>query len=278
MREEKIFMMIANMKSIAKSVELPNRVTLDYVEQGDADGVPVLLLHGITDSWRSFERVLPHLPKSIHAFAISQRGHGDASRPVEGYRLSDFVDDLTAFIDALKVGPAVIVGHSMSSLIAQRFALDHPELTRGLVLIGSFIAMRDNPCVADFSDAVSKLEDPIDPDFVLEFQKSTLAGAVPQAFLETAVRESLKVPARVWKAALESLVRTDHSERLAEIKARTLILWGDQDAFCPRVDQEALRMSITDSRLRTYPGVGHAPHWEEPELFAADLVTFCLNI
>jgi pimeloyl-ACP methyl ester carboxylesterase len=66
------------MVSIMKSVELPNGVRLPYVEQGDPSGVPVLLLHGITDSWYSFEPVLPHLPESIHAFALTQRGHGDA--------------------------------------------------------------------------------------------------------------------------------------------------------------------------------------------------------
>lgn len=62
-----------------KTIELPNRVKLQYVEQGDSSGVPVILLHGITDSWRSFEPVLPHLSASVRAFAVSQRGHGDSS-------------------------------------------------------------------------------------------------------------------------------------------------------------------------------------------------------
>jgi non-heme chloroperoxidase len=65
-------------------VELPSRVKLPYVEQGDPSGVPVVLLHGFLDSWRSFEPMLSHLPESIHAFALTQRGHGDASRPTAG--------------------------------------------------------------------------------------------------------------------------------------------------------------------------------------------------
>ena len=67
------------MGSVVHSVELPTGVTLQYVEQGDPAGIPVLLLHGATDSWRSFEPVLPHLPSSIRAFALTQRGHGDAA-------------------------------------------------------------------------------------------------------------------------------------------------------------------------------------------------------
>ena len=70
------------MTLIVKSVELPGRVTLQYVERGETAGTPVIFLHGVTDSWRSFEPVLPHLPGSIRAFALSLRGHGDSSRTI----------------------------------------------------------------------------------------------------------------------------------------------------------------------------------------------------
>jgi pimeloyl-ACP methyl ester carboxylesterase len=80
------------MKFDVITVELPNKVKLQYVEQGNSSGLPLILLHGYMDSWRSFERVLPHLPKSIHAFALTQRGHGDAS-PCNGYRPHDFERD-----------------------------------------------------------------------------------------------------------------------------------------------------------------------------------------
>ena len=60
------------MNLIVKSVELPNRVTLPYVEQGDPSGVPVVLLHGVTDSWHSFELLMPHLPAALHVFALTR--------------------------------------------------------------------------------------------------------------------------------------------------------------------------------------------------------------
>lgn len=127
------------------SVELPNGVKLSCVEQGDPLGIPVLLVHGITDSWHSFERVLPHLPGSFHTFAVSLRGHGNSDRPATGYRPEDFAADLAAFMRALDLGPAVIAGHSMGGSIAQRFAIDHPERTRGLVLVGSLTTWRGQP-------------------------------------------------------------------------------------------------------------------------------------
>ena len=73
-----------------KSATLPGRLRIPYVEQGDPAGVPLVLLHGYSDSWRSWEPVLAHLPHTVHAFAITQRGHGDADRPIDGYRWTTY--------------------------------------------------------------------------------------------------------------------------------------------------------------------------------------------
>lgn len=264
---------------IQKTIELSTGAKLAYVEQGDPRGVPVLLLHGITDSWRSFELALPHLPGVFNVFALSLRGHGDSSRPVEGYQPQDFAADVAAFIEALNLGPAVIVGHSMGSTAALRFALDYPEYTLGLALIGSCPTFRGNPALQELWDvAVAQLEDPIDSGFVREFQESTLVQPAPSAFIDTVVWESLKVPARVWRAALQGLLEVDFSRELREIKAPSLIIWGDQDGMVSRAQQEALGLALKDSRLVVYPGAGHAVHWEEPAHVAADLVAFINNL
>jgi pimeloyl-ACP methyl ester carboxylesterase len=163
----------------------------------------------------------------------------------------------------------------MGSTVAQRFAIDYPERTLGLVLVGSFASLRGNAGVQELWDsAVSKLVDPVDPGFVREFQESTLARPVQKAFFETIVQESLKVPARVWRAAFEGFLDDDFSAELSKIKAPTLIVWGDQDSFCSRSDQTAVSAAIAGSRLLVYPGTGHALHWEEAERFAFELAAF----
>lgn len=263
------------MAPIVRSVELPNQVTLRYVEQGDSSGVPVVFLHAIADSWHSFERVLPHLPDSIRAFALTQRGHGDASHPAEGYRPHNFAADLGAFMDALHLEVAVIAGGSSGGFVARRFAIDYPERTLGLVLLGSPSTLRDKPGVLEIWDStISKLTDPVDPGLVREFAESTLVQPVPQAFFEIMVQENLKVPARVWRATFEGLLEDDSYGELNRINAPTLIIWGDQDAFLPRADQEILKAAIRGSRLVVYPGAGHAVYWEEPDRVASDLAAF----
>jgi non-heme chloroperoxidase len=268
-----------DMAHTIKVVELPNWVKLPYAELGDASGVPLVLLHGYADSWHSFELLLPHLPEWIRTFALTQRGHGDASRPGAGYRPRDSAADLAAFMDALHLGAAIIAGGSSGGFVARRFAMDHPERTLGLVLIGSPATLQGKPGVRELWDStVSKLEDPIDPAFIREFQESTLTQPVPTAFLEEVVQESLKVPARVWKATLEGLMEEDFPGELDRIQAPTLIIWGDQDAIVPRSDQEALLEAIAGSRLEVCPGAGHALYWEQPERVASGLVAFVKDL
>lgn len=262
------------MATVVHSIELPNGVTLQYVEQGDTSGVPAFLLHGVTDSWHSFEPVLPHLPNSIRAFALTQRGHGDASRPPAGYRYADFASDLEAFMDVVGLGSAVIVGHSMGRAIAQRFAIDHPARTLGLVLLGAFAGEAGNPAIVEVEESVSALTDPIDAAFVREFQVSTLAQPVPPAFLDTVVQESLKVPVRVWRAAFAGLREDDVAAQLGEITVPTLVISGDRDGFASLEEVVARARDIPGARLVVYHGAGHGLHWEEPARFATDLAAF----
>jgi len=263
------------MLPILKSVRLPNQVELPYAEQGDPSGVPVLLLHAIADSWHTFELVLAHLPDHIHAFAPTQRGHGDASRPPTGYRVRDFATDLAAFMNEIQLEDAVIVGGSSGGFVARRFAIDHSERTLGLVLLGSPASLRDKLSIQELWDStISKLSDPVNPGFVLEFASSTLVQPIPQAFFETIMKENLKVPAFVWKETLEGLMTDDSFEKLHTIKAPTLIIWGDQDTILPRSDQETLAAAIPGSQFVVYAGAGHAFYLEEPDRVASDLAAF----
>jgi pimeloyl-ACP methyl ester carboxylesterase len=248
-------------------------VRLPYVEQGDARGTPVVLLPAYADSWRSFERVLQHLPPSIHAFAVTQRGHGDADRPVSGYSVEDFESDLAELMDVAGLDAAVLIASSSAGFTVQRFAANRPERTLGLVLVGVPWSLRDMPKVADFLETTSRLVDPVDPAFVQDFVVSTASSSVPPEFIEAMIRESSKLPAHVWHATLAGLVAADPPSR-GSIAAPTLILWGDLDTFVTREDCERLAGAIERSELVVYPGVGHVVHWEEPARVAADIARF----
>ena len=97
------------MAPVVRSVELPNQVKLPYVEQGDPWGIPVVLLHAIADSWRSFERVLPQSDQEALKAAIAGSrlvvypGAGHAVYWEEPGRVAS---DLVAFVHRIRGWPA----------------------------------------------------------------------------------------------------------------------------------------------------------------------------
>ena len=254
-----------------KTVTVSTGVTLPYIESGDAKGVPVIFLHGLGGSHRSFEPVLETLPKRMHAIAVTQRGHGDASRPADDYRPEDLAADLEAFMDALGIARAVIVGHSMGSLVARTFVHARPQRTLGIVLIGALAAWSSSPVMQELWNAVDCLGEPVPEDFVRDFQRSTLATPVPDAFFEMVIDESLKLPGYVWRAATAGLIEHDRSFAASGSMVPALIVWGDKDAFATRNDLTVLWTGLKNSVLSVYVGTGHAVHWEMPVRFSADL-------
>jgi len=258
------------------TVSLSTDVTLHYAERGDREGEAIVFLHAYVDSWFSYGRVLPLLSPAYHAFAPDQRGHGDSDKPVCCYRANDYAADIDAFMEAVGIEEATLVGDSSGGLIAQRVALDYPARVSRLVLIGSPTTLVNNEIVRELGEeTLSKLEDPVSPEFAREFVLGTFRQPVPEEFLERAVSQSLKVPARVWRDYWEGVALTvDDTSRLGEIVAPTLILWGEQDALLPREEQERRAAVIPNATLEVYPDTGHLAHWVRPEWVVRDLEAF----
>ena len=136
--------------------------------------------------------------------------------------------------------------------------------------------MVNNEAVIELGvEMLAALEDPISPEFVREFVLGTIHHPVPEEFLEGAVSESLKVPARVWRDYYEGVVLTvDDTTRLGEIGVPTLILWGEDDTLLPLEEQERRAAAIPNATLRVYSETGHLAHWVRPEWVVRDLEKF----
>jgi non-heme chloroperoxidase len=260
-------------------LRLRNGLQFEYAEQGPRGGPTVLMLHGITDSWRSFEPVLPLLPAHWHVLALSQRGHGGSDKTPRQHRSEDFAADAAAFARALDLAPMIVVGHSMGAANALRLALDAPELVQGLVLAGAFARFSDKEALrAFYREEIEPLVDPVPPALARAFQLDTVAQPLAPGLIDAMVDESLRVPAHVWRAAFAALFDDHFSSELQRIEAPTLIAWGDTDAFVPAEDTAALSTAIAHSRVSVYAGTGHALHWEQPARFARELVAFAARL
>jgi pimeloyl-ACP methyl ester carboxylesterase len=240
------------------------------MEAGRGDGQPLLLLHGYSDSWFSFSRILELLPANLRLIIPDQRGHGESERPENGYELDDFAADAIALLDHFGIASANVVGHSMGSFIGQRMAALAPTRIAKLVLVGSAASPR-NENVMSLAEAVQALKDPVDIDFVRQFQMSTIHRPVPAAFLEGVIRESLKLPARVWQAVLSGLIDTPFPSS-AVASSPVSIFWGDKDAIFGATEQNELLRRLPNARLHVFTDVGHDPQWEVPEDFVRELI------
>ena len=256
-------------------VRLESGVELEVAFAGPADGTPVLFLHGITDSWYSFSLVLDRLPPGVRAIAPSQRGHGDSDRPDCCYEIADFATDAMQLLDALGVERAVVVGHSMGSFVGQHLAVDWPERVDRLVLVGS--AATPSPPLVELERLVRSFRDPVAPEFVREFQESTVLAPVPTPFMGQVIAETGKLPARVWRDAFRGLVAESARRELSRIRVPTLVVWGEGDGLFSRSDQDALLGGLPEARFLVYERTGHAPHWEQPGRFANDLHDFLME-
>jgi len=259
-------------------LRLPDGRAFELVEQGRRGGRPVLLLHGITDTWRSFEPVLPSLPEDWHVVSLSQRGHG-GSDEAASYRTREFAADAAAVMQALGIAPAIVVGHSMGAANALRVAIDFPEQVRGIVAAGAFASFADKPELASFVEQqVFCLDDTVPHALADAFQRDTIAGPVAPGLVETMVAECLRTPAATWKGAFAGLLEDDFGAELGRIGVPVLLAWGDADSFVPEADQRRLQRALPQATRSVFRGVGHALHWERPERFAAELRSFVASV
>jgi non-heme chloroperoxidase len=253
-----------------RRAKLASGMALEYAERGR--GTPVVFLHGYSDSWRSFEQVLERLPADVRGIALTQRGHGDSDRP-RGYGIEDFAADGVAFLDVLRLPAAVVVGHSMGSLVAQEMALTTPARVSGLVLVGA-AARFDNPLVRELLRAVADVRDPVPRAFAEEFQRGTIYRPIGETALSRFVDESMKLPGYVWRDVGASIGSYASVDRLSRLRVPTLVVRGDRDEIAAHVDQSLLVAAIPGAEMLVYEDIGHALHWETPQRFTDDVVRF----
>lgn len=259
----------------AAQIKLTSGVTLNYAVQGPADGEPIVLLHGIGDSWRSFELLLPRIPDRYRVYALSLRGHGWSDAPASGYALADFASDVTAFLNQMNLRRVTLVGHSLGSLVAQAVAVEDSSRLARLVLMGSGPGGLVSPDIRAEAQAMFRaIRAPIDKGFARDFQMSVVHAPVPAAFMDTMYEQIILSAPQMWPEAADGLHSPATGEAIKRIKVPALLIWGDKDAFFVRADQDALLARIPNSRLVVFPDVGHVAHWEDPERVAKEIVAF----
>lgn len=247
---------------LKQAVALSNGITLRTIEAGDPGGKPLVLLHGWTDTSRSWALLLPQLKR--HRLIIPDlRGHGASDKCDCCYSIGAFSDDIRLLLDARGIRRAAFAGHSLGSMITQRFAFDHPERVDRIALIGSTTTPAFKPDDGLWQ-AVMALGDRIDPED--PFIREWVNGPTPidTAFLAAVRQETAAIPRRVWRGVAREVMTTQLAAAAAKINAPAMIVWGDQDPLFGADMQAGLRAALPHASFHAFKGLGHNTHWEAP--------------
>jgi pimeloyl-ACP methyl ester carboxylesterase len=250
-------------------------------DSGPRQAPVVVLLHGFGASLQTWDAWARGLSETHRVIRLDFPGSGlSPPDPEHDYTDARSLQLLRSLLDELGVSRATLVGHSMGGRIAWTFAAQHPERTDKLVLIAP----------DGFASEGFEYGKPMDVPFSLSLMRQVLpkpllrmslksAYAQPESLtdaLTTRYHELLLAPG-ARQAMLDRLKQTALQEPgplLRQIKAPTLLVWGESDAMIPASNARDYLQAIVGSRLFLYPGVGHLPHEEASEVSLKALVDF----
>lgn len=264
----------ASWTELKKQVRLTNGIRLSYVELGDPKAEPLLLLHGYTDSSRSWSLTAPHLSK-YRLLIPDQRGHGGSDAPACCYSSTQFADDALLFLDALGIQRAAVAGHSLGSMVAISLAADHPERVSRMILIGSTALVPIERGGWLYDNAMA-LKAPLDPSsqFLREWHPSNQPTPVDPVFAEAVEQEYLTIPLHVWRGVMRELAYVPVGRHAPDVKAPVLVLSGGKDPLFPANHHASLLKAFPQAKAQIFPELGHNPNWERPDEVASAMTGF----
>ncbi len=262
--------------------------TLHYLEDGQ--GEPMILIHGWLCWGAYWKKIIPLVRGQYHIYAPDLLGHGISDKPLDktcSYGTDAQAERILAFMDALSIKKAYLVGHSMGGEIAAKVTLKAPERVKGLVLICA-AGMEETPkllpgfikfgralgiegIAADMMDEAMirrhvpglmfYKENPMPDEFVKDIVMSNLKS-----------KEDRKAMAKVTK---EGLFQNFVDKRCTEIKTPTLVISAKYDRVVHPTMGERYHTLIPNSKFILIDHAAHMAPWEKADEVAKDITQFC---
>jgi len=255
--------------------------------QEQAAQPPLVLLHrfrAAMDDWDPL--LLDLLARERQVIAFDNCGVGESGGETPG-SLEQAADDTAAFLQAIGVEQADVLGWSMGGMTAPLLAVRHPQLVRRLVLCGTLPPGGSPEVVPSSPDWGQRAGKPSyeDEDILwLFFTASETSRAAGRASLARMTRpnlpgSSVKTTAATMQAQLAAIIRFYKNEggwygRLREVGQPALVANGDRDGAFPVIDSVVLARELPHSQLAIYPDAGHGFLFQHPERFAGDVLVF----
>jgi len=257
-------------------------VHLHVVETGNPGGRPILFIHGLSQSWLSWNRQFDsELARDYRLVAMDMRGHGLSDKPRDVYADSRlWADDVRAVIDNLKLDHPVLCGWSYGSLAILDYLRHHGEdRIAGINLVGAITKLGSDAALSvitpeflgcvpglfstDAEESVRSLESVLRLCFVQE---------PPAADLYRMLGYSVAVPPHVRQALFSRVF--DNDDLLPRIRKPVLITHGANEAVVKLEAVDQHKAGLTHAQVHIVPNTGHAPFYEDAPAFNQRLREF----
>lgn len=253
-----------------------NGINIHYTRTGGSKP-PLILLHGLTANGACWTPLTHFIEGDYDVIMPDARGHGKSSVPDYGYRYEDFANDVVGLIEALRLVPPILIGHSMGGMTAAVVASRNPKLLRCLIL-------------ADPTFLSPKVQRQIRDSDVADQHRRYLNMSFDDIVAEARTRHpdrSLDTIELIARARLQTSMgafdvltppNPDYMKVVSGIEIPSLlVIGGSAGVVSPDVAADLQRVNLR-LQVEQIPEVGHGLHYDQPERFAVVVKSFLRSI
>jgi 3-oxoadipate enol-lactonase len=244
--------------------------------EATGDGPPLMFVHGLGGTGNVWHAQRQGLSRFFKVITLDLPGSGCSEKTEKNYGMGRWADQIIGLADHLQLACFTLIGHSMTTILAQNIAAKYVSRIEALVLCGPMTALSSAGV-----EAFKKRAETVLKEGMLAVADSVLGGA-----LSPATREGNAVLAGLYRALLlandpvayaghcQALIQASAREDQPRISCPTLIVLGDQDSVTPLSGARTIAAAIPKSTIRIIPATAHLTMGERPELFNAALIEF----
>lgn len=243
-----------------KHVLLKTGIKMYYMEAGDPEKEPLILIHGFSDSSRIWRSVMEELQDSFHMYAIDLRGFGQSDQPAQYlYTMYQHCEDVVAFMEAMQIESADMIGHSLGSMVAQVIAFAAPEKVRRVVLVST--ALRRHETAREVKEFVNRFsnmdwqnaEDKVLQQMMLPSPEKCYDPQFAAGYLMTLRGLSGKSLC----AGKLGMMIYDGRNFMQFITAPVMVVWGTEDDIFTEECQTEVHEYLPEARYLSMEGIPH---------------------
>jgi pimeloyl-ACP methyl ester carboxylesterase len=256
---------------------------IHYRDEGQ--GPALVLLHGVMASLHTWDGWVEALKPHFRIVRVDLPGFGFSDRlPDDGYSPQAGVARIDKVVDALGIDRFHMAGNSLGGLLSWYYAATYPGRVDRMILISPIAYQQKLPFVIDAVSraGVGEIARWLVPRFIVDQNvrmvygdPAAMAPGVADRYYELLhYGENRTAMVRTFRAIREFNEDTSIGQRVVDVKAPTLIMWGEKDRWVPTSLVALWKRDIPSATIQMYPGVGHVAMEELPDVTARDALRF----